>query len=134
MKVGPGFCPDFLRSATSRTRCWLLPKGSKIPPPQGQTVNSPKSPQRWLFWRYGTLTPLTAESGTQGQHCPHGRHQINNATMQVTPMVIFFFCKDAGNLQCRKDKLQCCNLHLGICQNQFLLGFVVTIPGMFFLA
>lgn len=22
MKVGPGFCPDFLRAATSRTRCW----------------------------------------------------------------------------------------------------------------
>ena len=55
MKVGPGFCPVFLRSATSRTRCWLLPKGSKIPPPQGQTANSPKSPQRWLFWRYGAL-------------------------------------------------------------------------------
>ena len=36
MKVGPGFRPVFLRSATSRTRCWLLPKGSKIPPPQGQ--------------------------------------------------------------------------------------------------
>ena len=36
MKVGPGFCPVLLRSATSRTRCWLLPKGSKSPPPQGQ--------------------------------------------------------------------------------------------------
>ena len=35
MKVGPGFCPDFLRSATSRTRCWLLPKGSKISAPAG---------------------------------------------------------------------------------------------------
>ena len=34
--MGPGFRPVFLRSATSRTRCWLLPKGSKIPPPQGQ--------------------------------------------------------------------------------------------------
>ena len=31
----PGICPVFLRSATSRTRCWLLPKGSKISAPAG---------------------------------------------------------------------------------------------------
>ena len=43
--MGPGFCPVLLRSATSRTRCWLLPKGSKSPPPQGQNSYSlPRSP------------------------------------------------------------------------------------------
>ena len=95
LPVGLGNCPDIcVRRLAERDAGYSL-KGVKSPPPQGQTVNSPKSPQRWLFWRYGALTPLAAESGTRGQHCPHGQHQINNATMQVTPMVIFLFCKDA---------------------------------------
>ena len=36
---------------------------------------------------------------TVGNH-PYGWREINNATMQVTPKVIFLFCKDAGKLQC----------------------------------
>ena len=53
--MGPGFCPVFLRSATSRTRCWLLPKGSKIPPPQGQNsyflLRSPNLAKPWADQR-----------------------------------------------------------------------------------
>ena len=35
---------------------------------------------------------------TVGNH-PYGWRKINNATMQVTPKVIFLFCKNAGKLQ-----------------------------------
>ena len=35
LKWGSGFCPVLLRAATSRTRCLLLPKGSKISAPAG---------------------------------------------------------------------------------------------------
>ena len=110
----------------------LLPLGS--PTPVFSAIFRPVS----AFQRWGGVLTLPQRrkrhTGVTAGKRPHGRREINNATMQVTPMVIFLFCKDAGKLQCRKDRLQCCNLHLGICQNHFLLGFVVTIPGIFFLA
>ena len=34
--MGPGFCPDFLRSATSRTRCWPLLKECQLRPRRGK--------------------------------------------------------------------------------------------------
>ena len=34
--MGPGFCPDFLRTATSRTRCWPLLKECQLRPRRGK--------------------------------------------------------------------------------------------------
>ena len=134
MKVGPGFCPEFLWSATSRTRCWLLPKGSKISAPAGANRKFSETAPTVVFlaiwYTYSTYRRKRHTRATlPSQTAPN--KQCNNASDSHGHLPFLQPCR---NLQCRKDKLQCCNLHLGICQNHFLLGFVVTISGMFFLA
>ena len=54
---------------------------------------------------------------TVGNH-PHGRHQINNATMQVTPMVTFLSCNLAGIYNAERTN---CNVAI------FILGSAKTI-------
>ena len=55
----------------------------------------------------------------------------NNATMQGTPNGIFQGC---SRLPCRKNCLQCCNLHSRICHVHPFPVLAVTMSGMFFLA
>ena len=68
----------------------ILPLGS--PTPAFSAVFCPVS----AFHEAGRILTLPQRrkrhtGATVGNH-PHGRHQINNATMQVTPMVIFLSC------------------------------------------
>ena len=79
MKVGPGFCPDFLRSATSRTRCWLLPKGSKISAPAGANR------------KFSEIAPTVAPStslGLRPQRKRISRHRGNTALTGFTKLTM----------------------------------------------
>ena len=71
----------------------LLPLGS--PTPVFWAVFCPVS----AFQERGGILTLPQRrkrhTGAIAGKRPHGRREINNATMQVTPIVIFLFCKDA---------------------------------------
>lgn len=77
----------------------------------------------------GYLPSRRVETGTQGQQRVFPLN--NNATMQRTPNGILQGC---SRLQCRKNRLQCCNLHSRIRHVHPFPVLAVIMSGMFFLA
>ena len=138
MKVGSGFCPfSCVRRLAECDASLLLKEEPSLPPEGGffkkflslkrlvkksaeYSLDFGQSPAVGLLPYLFEKRPQTADNATTPgpQVENHGRGRKKNATMQG----------------CCTKGLQCCNLHYGRDQNQYLPFFLVTMLGIPFFA